>query len=71
MICVSSLESKSAWFFTGYTGYTEEGKGASVRPAADICYFISSKAAETLAKNKDVVALLDKHCLEVFGPLLD
>ena len=25
----------------------------------------------TLAKNKDTVALLDKHCLETLGPLLD
>ena len=54
-----------------FAGYTEEGKKESVRPAADICYFINSKIVETLAKNKDTVALLDKHCLETLGPLLD
>ena len=25
---------------------------------------------ETLAKNKDTVALMDRHCLETLGPLL-
>ena len=54
-----------------FTAYTEEHKKISVRPVADICYFTNTNTVETLAKNKDTVAILDNHCLETFDPLLD
>ena len=44
---------------------------ASLRLVADVCYFINSRTVEFLAKNKDVVASLDKHSLDTFGPLMD
>ena len=53
-----------------YAAYTDDQKRCSIRPKADVCYFINAKVVENLAKNPDVVATLHNLAMDTFGPLM-
>ena len=60
-----------AQLFLVLTAYTDEGKLVKIRPASDMCQFVTPKVVENMAKRLDVLVLLEKSLADVLGTVTE